>query len=258
VVLADHQNSPDELVVDSSNVYFSDSGDSSIWQVGTNGGSKLNLASGQTGVSHLDIDDSYVYWIGASSINRVLKGGGTVEPLEPSADAIAVDSAWLYWISGGVFYKAAKAGGSGTALGAPAGLPPISGRLTPRGAKGLVVEAGHKIWSPTQQLYSYLNGSVALTLGRTGDVINARAGVTTIFSGGLETDIPLLPGNLDVSFPYYVASAGQIVQISGAGAGALPMSVVLASPNHIAIGPDGVYWTEGRQVLKAFDCTAVH
>jgi hypothetical protein len=103
-------NNPQGIVVDDTNAYYSEVG---VWQVPKGGGTPLQLATDSP--TFIAIDDSFVYWMGATSIQRVAKGGGTVSPVvtppETPSGGLAVDDANVYWVGGGSFYSAPKGGG---------------------------------------------------------------------------------------------------------------------------------------------------
>jgi hypothetical protein len=247
IVLAHNLNTPYDIIADESNVYWSDPGDSSIWQVGINGGSPTPIATGQAGPSYIDLGGDYVYWLAPSAINRVHKGGGPVQSVVTVAgQGISVAGDSVTYVANGTFYSVAGAGGTPTPLGTPMttspptiGINGSSGRLA-----GTLFWDGYKLWTPTGAIA--VGGGVA-ALGRGGEYL--RLGGTFI---GPSTPIPSIPGSIDISGSYYFSSKGIAWY---AGLGAQRLLVATSQPRHLYATGGAVYWTDGRSVLKALTCS---
>jgi hypothetical protein len=264
--LAQFLNTPQDIGVDASNVYWTDTGDNTVWSVAKTGGTPVQLASGQSNPAFLALDDTYVYWINAAgtSINRVPKSGGGVMPVVTTSAApmgIAVDATKVYWADAASFYSVDKGGGTSTLVGTPTNPAmnlPAPGRLVMSGGT-LAVSDGSKIWSPTgvthqsfTQIYFPVGASAT-------DLWWARSGPSTYLeSSGFEIGIvlgaPAHPLDLvvDSCAVYYVTGNG-IAQVPLASGLALYSREVALGANarHLAIDEAYVYWTDGRSILKA-------
>src|SRR5664279_3352375 len=107
IVLAHSLNTPQDIVADADYVYWTDTGDSSVWQVSNTGGTPQPIATAQTNPAYMDIDATHVYWLTPTGINRVLKGGGTVETVVPVANPqglVATGGGAVHYVAGGTFY----------------------------------------------------------------------------------------------------------------------------------------------------------
>ena len=255
IVLAQHLSAPDDIVADLDNVYWSDTGDSSIWQVGVNGGTPLQLASGQANPLFIAIGDAYVYWLTPTGIQRVHKGGGAVQNVvtvqNPQGVSVSGGEAVTY-VAGGTFYSIDGAGGTPTVLGTPPptspGIPMSSsaiGRLA-----WMTFYDGYKFWGPGGAVSMPPGGVTAL--GRNGEYL--RLGGS--YLGPADTYLKHLGGSKDVSGSFYFTGAA-----GGSGIGwALNTNnqLLLAAataPRHLYATGGAVYWTDDRSVLKALVCT---
>lgn len=126
------------IVVDDKFAYVLIGGTVADLNAGTNGLRKIDLASGavtslddgkqmpQAGQGGLAIDDRYVYWKAGSTIQRILKDGGTSETVVSENVGLgidlAVDNDRVYWTNHGYYssntpavpspvYMALKSGG---------------------------------------------------------------------------------------------------------------------------------------------------
>ena len=249
IVLARNLNTPGDIVADASNVYWADPGDSSIWQIGVNGGSPLQLASAQANPAFIAIGDAYVYWLTPTGIERVHKGGGAVENVvnvaNPQGVSVSGGEALTY-VADGTFYSVDGAGGTPVSLGKPTVSPPgvgINPSVVARLA-GTQFYDGFKLWTPTGTIA--VGGGVTV-LGRNGEYL--RAGGAFL---GPNTPLAHLGGFGDVSGTFYFANGGIGWSIGSQNQLLLaPTSV----PRHLFATGDAVYWTDDRSVLKALICT---
>ena len=246
VTLAKSLNTPADLAVDADHVYWSDTGDSSIWRVQFDGTGREQLASGEDNPAFMAIDDANVYWVNQSlgAIRRVPKGGGDVTSFVTGMMplGVAADGTNVYWVSEGTFYSVPKAGGSPVKLGTPTaqtgpGLLTNLGRLT----AGLVFADGVKLWSPTGVVSG---GAGPFVLGRDGGIIRAAG----FYLGA--NSIATLPGGVDVSASCYFGGGG----VACLRKGKPVLLVSVDTPRHIEVRGNEVFWTAGREVSKATIC----
>lgn len=250
IELAKNLNTPADIIADTNNVYWTDTGDSSVWQVSVNGGTKIAIATGQTNPAFMDINATHVYWITPTGINRVAKGGGTVEPVVTVSNPLGVAAAAggsIYYVANGTFYSVATPGATPAPLGTPTTTqaPPggILGNLG-RLSSALTFADGLRLWS-TSGVVS--GGAGPFVLGRTGEYL--RAGGLNI---GPSTSIAKLPGNTDISGSYYFTGRG-IAWYRGTNFPGLLVST--NQPRHLYAAGDAVYWTDSRSVFKALTCS---
>jgi len=249
IVLAHNLNTPYDLIADESNVYWSDTADGSIWQVGINGGAATPIASAEGSPSYIDIGGDYVYWMASAGINRVHKGGGTVQSVvSGSVQGLSVAGSAVTYIANGTYYSVDGAGGTPAPLGTPKTTsPPIvginsnSGRLA-----GTTFWDGYKLWSPTGA--TTVQGGVD-ALGRDGTYL--RLGGNFLVQG-VSTPLSSIPGGIDVSGSYYFSAKGLAWY---AGIGPQRVLVATSQPRHLFATGTAVYWTDDRSVLKALTCT---
>ncbi len=111
--LASGLASPEAIVIDADAAYFTDSSAGTVSSVPKAGGPVTVLATGQTQLQSIALDDTIVYWAAASDVWRIQKAPGDTPHLVASIAAsvgdIAVDETFVYMLSG-VVYRAPKDG----------------------------------------------------------------------------------------------------------------------------------------------------
>jgi hypothetical protein len=137
LAIASSLKSPDDLVVDGSDVFFTTLGDNSVYRVSTTGGPLTTIATSQDEPSHVAVDASYVYWtsyLGGGVLRAPRTGLGTPQVLaRPNKPwSIAVDDVNVYWVdgSGAIGYIAKTGVGMPSTL---AGQVAVSGWGAPLG-----------------------------------------------------------------------------------------------------------------------------
>lgn len=96
-ILASWQNLPSDIAVDSTSVYWIDSG--TVKKVSIDGGTEMILAAG-TGAQLIALDSNSVYFGSQNAIMKMAKSGGAITTLASgliNAFDIAVDSNSVYW-----------------------------------------------------------------------------------------------------------------------------------------------------------------
>ena len=146
VILASGQNSPQDIAVDGTSVYWVNFGtvtnnnkDGTVMKVPIAGGTPMQLAGGQTMPRRLVVDATSVYWTASNSTGTVMKvplGGGATTQLasaQGSPWGVAVDATSVYWTNwgGGTVMKVPLSGGAATQLASgqrPCRWPSFSSR----------------------------------------------------------------------------------------------------------------------------------
>lgn len=110
---------PVGLAVDATNLYVSDSGTNTVWQVNKTTLAKTSLATNQAGPSDVVTDGTYVYWLSTNgtAVLRAPIGGATpfqdLYTTTGKPSQLAVDATSVYWQdTNGI--NAAPVGGGGT------------------------------------------------------------------------------------------------------------------------------------------------
>lgn len=140
------RTAPESIAVDGSNLYFTDPGDGTVWQVDKTTLASTQLASGQGKPWHIAVDDAYVYWSSTDedAIVRVPIGGGvapTVLYTTSKPTALTVEGTSVYWYATAPtlgLWRAAKDGST-----TPVKLP-VAGRCNT--ALQVTAGAGKVYW----------------------------------------------------------------------------------------------------------------
>jgi hypothetical protein len=111
ITLASGQNSPSDIVTDSTNVYWSNHearlGTSAVMSVPLGGGTPVTLATDQEVIPGIAVDSTSVYWTKGSMDGAVMKtalNGGAPTTLasgQAGPEHIAVDATSVYWTNRG-------------------------------------------------------------------------------------------------------------------------------------------------------------
>jgi hypothetical protein len=110
-------SSPKEIVVDSTQVYWSDSTDGTINAMPKAGGAITHLARDQAGSRSLVLDDSYIYWCNylGGAVMRAAKDGKSAAEIVSAAtspQSVVLDPSHVYFYAAGGIWKASKTPGS--------------------------------------------------------------------------------------------------------------------------------------------------
>jgi hypothetical protein len=187
VTLASSQDHPSAVAVDSSSVYWTNSGCADWTNCGTvvtvpiSGGTPTTLASGQYSPSRIVVDATSVYWVNDGAVEvstphyttlmKIPIGGGTPislaspgQILPIGGDDIAVDTAYVYWsfrLCTTYPTPCTGTGETGPVVKVPlAGGDPITLASEQR-ASGMAVDATYVYWvNMGLQANNYADGSV--------------------------------------------------------------------------------------------------
>lgn len=107
-------SNPEYIVVDSNNIYWTESGTGSVMQAPKGGGTSLSLA--QAGVNGIAVGPSHVYWSNSyeGKLYRTPIGGGASEVVATGASqqwGLAQDESAVYWTMSGKVVRISFAGG---------------------------------------------------------------------------------------------------------------------------------------------------
>jgi hypothetical protein len=264
LMLASNQNVPNDLAVDSNNLYWTNEGDAgangSVMQVQLDGGNLITLATGRAQPVGLVVDSAWVYWAeeGTSANNfqdgvvaKVPIGGGTVQTIAQNQALpidVAVSPTNIYWTNGGfalanddagTVMMAALDGGSATTL--------ATGQHQ---TQWMAIDQTYVYWTTGgTQAKNYADGTIEkIALDGTGGAISVATGQTS--PSGLAVDAN------NVYWPTLGTSAnnfldGTIVQQSKTGT-RTTIARNQAEPLGVAVDANNVYWPDGMGTLGVF------
>jgi hypothetical protein len=271
VPLGSDPSGPEWIAVDSSYVYWTDSG-GMVMKATLDGATVTTLASGLLGPQGIAIDAANVYWADSAGVKKIAKGGGAITTLGAGiASFVAVDSSSVYWtVNGPPATGAVKKVGIGG--GTPITL--ASGLTNPR---GIAVDSSSVYWADSAGAIKKvsINGGPVTSLAPAvyPQAVTVQGGnvywtqyTTTISgvfmvpaSGGAVTTISSRDGQgvaADASGVYWTSYGGGAVSQYGVVAGQ-PQSIQLATgltyPVGIATDATSVYVTEqtpGGRIIR--------
>jgi hypothetical protein len=221
VTLASGQNHPWGIGVDSSNVYWANTGDGSLARVSLAGGSPVTLARSGSGRSVV-VDAANVYWTscdgcGAGTLQRLALGGGTPATLATGSPmGLALGGSSLYWADGSSVLTMPASGGVATTI--------ATGQYVPL---AVAVDSANVYWSD--------NGGSAIMTMPIGGVTP-----TTLVSGTLG------PSNvaLNATSVFWISGEGSIVSVPLGGGFPSTLASRLRSPCDLTVDDAFVYWTD--------------
>jgi hypothetical protein len=223
-----------DMVVDVTNVYFTNWQAGVIQSVPLAGGPVKTLASGNLpwGIA---LDSTSVYWTnsiaGYASVAKVSLAGGTPQTLAPGGsmpEGVAVDATSVYWTdrgSAGQVRKVPLTGGS----------PVLTLAIISNGG-AIAVRGGNVYWTENS------NPGSIMSVPTTGGL------ATTIASG---QDFPFGIA-VDDAYVYWGLSVpgGAIVAAPLSGGSAITLATAQSQPTYLALSPYAVFWTTETSVMK--------
>ncbi|GEJ55970.1 IPT/TIG domain-containing protein [Anaeromyxobacter diazotrophicus] len=165
----DNAHLPFQLVVDPSNVYWTEQEQGgSVKKVGINGGAVTTLATGLSQAMFIAQDASYVYWTesGGGTVKKVPKAGGTVTTL-----ATGLKQPYAIAVYGGTVYFTEMSGSSVKSVPASATGPTTPTILTSD------VSAANAIAVNGTGIYYFCTGNQLCRVGLSGGTGSAFSSV---------------------------------------------------------------------------------
>jgi hypothetical protein len=271
--------SPEDIVVDATNIYFTDAGGNSVWQVNKSTLAKTRLGSTNAAKPwRIAVDATNVYWTSnqGGAIRTAPIGGGPGQTLYSAnlPQAIAVDGTSVYWSQGSAVYKAPKSPDAGAAavLTGAVGADELridSTSLFGWGAQSNGEPAVYAVdkMSGAATYYAAVPGANGTD---TGDVAINSHTVFWLFTNYSGTGLPSLedapkgaPSSnvwiLDNLHPiaylaaddcsvYWTTGASGIVSATIAGGGARTLTTAASASHRLAVDDANVYWTDSTWV----------
>jgi hypothetical protein len=218
-ILASGQIDPDDIVVDSANVYWTDNDNKTVQKVDKNGGAITTLASGLNYPSVPVVDSTSVYFRDGETIKKVGINGGAVTTLATNQKPVqfVTDSENLYWIepASRAIKKISKNGGT-----------VITALICNSFPKGMAVDSEYLYWTePGTESVRKMNISDST--------------ITTIATGLKEpTYIALDSSNVYIVASFEIA----IKKVSKNGGTVKTLALLNYGPVDFALGTTSVFW----------------
>jgi hypothetical protein len=272
---------PQDIALDATNVYWTDSSDGSVRSASKAGGPQTVIATGQGKPVRLTLDSGYVYWsnnLGAAIMRAPADGSGSPQLVAAasSPQGVLVLGATVYWADTGtnsIGYAPKDGSGSPQFVGSPAsGSPqelvtdgstifvsvPASSSAQPGGVfpLGTSTNLGQYDTGPIAVASGYLYYGQNLLIGNGRELVAVPLNGSGGWSYSRSTGAIAADGCgvFTVVFPYSGSGAtlGLLVPTGGALDTLVPVaSWATLSPNRIAIDSDSVYWTDSNFIGKA-------
>lgn len=270
-VLAFGLASPGSLAVDSTNVYWSETG--AIKKAGINGSAVTTLASGLNAPFDIAVDGSQVYWVEyyGGSIKKVGLNGGTVTTLASTltnVSALSLTDSSVVWPDAGI-RMVGKNGGSTTEIVSP---------LLSQGEYKVAVDADNVYWTEygiggKVRKSAFGSGTVTTLVSQEDYAGPIAVDSTDVYwlgggalkkigkNGGTVTILATGPGYnlaLDATYVYWVAyidgfpSSAEVRKVAKNGGPATTLAKIANISNYYGIAVDGtnVYWTESTMATN--------
>ncbi|APR74737.1 Hypothetical protein A7982_00083 [Minicystis rosea] len=221
------------FTADTVNVYYaSGSPTQSVWKQPVAGGSPTLLASGQTGVYYLAVDDTAVYWASYDSgvVRKVPIAGGSTVTLaqtqsQPTRIAVDPTNHHVYWTNVGDGSLIGLPGGSGT---------PVVIASQQSFNSGLAADASGVYWTSRSASPSVGHVTKASLQGTVEPIYDA--------TGTSPTAVAIAPGEV-----YFTDLVTKDIKRATKSGGTWQVTLVAgnqANAVDIAVGPLAVYWTD--------------
>jgi hypothetical protein len=114
---------PEDIAVDSANVYWTDLGDGSVRKISKAGGNAVVLAQSQQGPRRIAVQGAYVYWsnnLGGAIMRAPIDGSSAPQVVSAANQpwGLVVDATYVYWVDTGTtaILKAPVSSGSASVV----------------------------------------------------------------------------------------------------------------------------------------------
>lgn len=230
--LASNLNSPANIAVDSTSIYWTENiTNGSIKKIPISGGTPITIASGLSKPFGIALDATNVYWTekGSGNVNKVGKNGGAVTNLATGLSypsGIVVDSTNVYWSEdttyGNIWKVGLATGATPTILAANACAP-----------KSIALDATSVYWG--EFCYSGIR-KVNISDGTITTVFNDYSSAYNIA--------------IDDTSVYWTDDISTVRKVDKNGGTATNLVTGLIFPGGITVDSSNVYWTEWYTVKQ--------
>lgn len=245
-VLATGASEPGDIVLDNSNVYYTDHEGTLIQKVGKDGSNlqQIGMAQGfnEVGVpSPLAIDSTSVYWPDLDGINKapIAGGGPTVQLAKFGGDpadlvgGIASDGTSVYWNDATAVWKLPVGGGAKVQL------------ASANGSTGLSIDATNVYW--TNEGFTGPGAGGGPAADTVTKVPIAGSTVTTLATRPSQSPPIRLGIAADDTNIYFATQAGPIMSVPIGGGTATNLTGSTPTiAEAIAVDANFLYWTESH------------